>query len=168
MNTQETQREVEKTEDPKKPNPFEIHVDSKKYVTSKAELEDILVSVLSAGSFTKTFVLFGGKLELTYTSISEEQRMKAYDLTRKYIEDNKDEISEVMVNAHTSRVNIASQLVRIKTNGHTTNLAEGSLEEKLRFLVEAPENVLHVYSQYLIIFAQLVNMAFRDDETLKN
>jgi hypothetical protein len=168
MDSKETAQEELKKAESNKPNPFEIWVDSKKYITSKEELDNALVSILSSGSFTKTFSLFGGKLELTYTSISEDQRMKSYDFTRKYIEANKEAISKVMIDSYTARVNVASQLVRIKTNGHTTNLAQGSLDEKIQLLLETPEDVLRVYSQYLIVFAQIVNMAFSDDEALKN
>ena len=138
------------------------------YTSTKEELEEVLVSILSAGSYVKTFSLYGGKMELTFTSISEKQRMETYDTIKKYIDAHGGKLSQADVDSYSSKVNIVRQLLRIKTNNNTTNLAEGDIEERIALLSETPEDIIRVYSKYLMIFANITHMAFTNEEIVKN
>ena len=138
------------------------------YTTSETELTDALVSILTTGAFVKTFTLFGGKIELTYTSIADKERISGYELMRLYSDNNKD-ISEIQMGAYNSKVNIALQLLRIKTNGNnTTNLAQGPLDERIVLLGELGEEMVRLTSKYLMIFANITSKAFNSEDVLKN
>lgn len=138
------------------------------YTTSEEELTEVLVSILTAGIYVKTFTLFGGKVELTYTSIAEKDRMAGYELMRLYTDKNK-EISEIQMQAYNSKVNIALQLVRVKTgSGNTTNLTQGSLEERIALLTELGEEMVRLTSKYLMIFANITSKAFNSEDVIKN
>jgi hypothetical protein len=138
------------------------------YTTSEEELTEVLVSILTAGIYVKTFTLFGGKVELTYTSIAEKDRMAGYELMRLYTDKNK-EISEIQMQAYNSKVNIALQLVRVKTgSGNTTNLTQGSLEERIVLLTELGEEMVRLTSKYLMIFANITSKAFNSEDVIKN
>ena len=138
------------------------------YTTNEAELEEALFGVLTSGAFVKTFSLFNGKVDLTFTTITDAKRMKGYELIRDNIEQQKDGLSKALIDAYNLKVNIGLQILRIKIDGHTTNLAEGSLEERVTYLSEMPEEMLRLLSKYLMIFANITNMAFNREETLKN
>lgn len=137
------------------------------YTTTEEELTNVLVSILTTGVFVKTFTLYGGKVELVYTSIAEKDRMSGYELMRQYTDNNKD-ISEIQMQAYSSKVNIALQLVRIKTNNNTTNLTQGPLEERIALLTELGEDVVRLTSKYLMIFANITSKAFNSENILKN
>ena len=138
------------------------------YTTNSEELTDVLVNILSTGAYTKSFSLFGGKIELTYTSISEKDRMSGYDLIRKHADKNADNLSQVQLDAYNAKVNIALQLVRLKTNGNVTNLTQGTLEERVALLAEMPEEQIRLIQKHLMIFANITNKAFISEEYLKN
>ena len=138
------------------------------YTTTPEELEDVLVNILSAGSHVKTFSLYGGRLELTYTSISEKERMATYEAMRKYADANEGKISKVDMDSYSAKVNVAYQLIRIKTNGNTSNISQGPIEDRIELLRETPEDVVRVYSKYLMIFSNITAMAFNNEEILKN
>ena len=143
------------------------------YTTNEEELTKVLIDILSLGTFTKTFSVFKGRLDMTFESISEKERMSGIDLVRKFVDGTKDkegdaQISQIQVEAYRAKVNIALQLVRIKSNGAVTNLREGSLEERVMLLSETPEDVLRTYSKYLMIFANLTAKAFNSEDILKN
>jgi hypothetical protein len=138
------------------------------YKVTPEELEEVLINILSAGAHVKTFSLYGGKLELTYTSISEKERMATYEMMRKYADANEGKISKIDMDSYSAKVNIAYQLIRIKTNGNVANIASGPFEERIALLCETPEDVVRVYSKYLMIFANITAMAFNNEEVLKN
>jgi len=85
------------------------------YTTTPEELEEVLVSILSTGSYTKTFELFGGKILLTYQSITEEERISGYKFLSEFTEKNKD-VSRIEYDAYMAKINIALQLVRTTIN----------------------------------------------------
>jgi hypothetical protein len=60
------------------------------YTTNEEELEEALFGVLTSGAFVKTFSLFNGKVDLTFTTITDAKRMKGYELIRDNIEQQKD------------------------------------------------------------------------------
>ena len=138
------------------------------YTTNEQELEEVLLGILSTGAYVKTFDLFNGKAQITYTTISELKRQKGYALLRDNIEANKENLSKAMADSYQVKVNIALQILRIKIDGHTTNLAEGSIEDRITYLGELPEEMLRLLSKHLMIFANITNMAFNREETLKN
>ena len=138
------------------------------YTTNEAELEEALFGVLTSGAFVKTFSLFNGKVDLTFTTITDAKRMKGYELIRDNIEQYKDTLSKALIDSYNLKVNIGLQILRIKIDGHTTNLAEGSLEERIAYLSEMPEEMLRLLSKHLMVFVNITNMAFNREETLKN
>jgi hypothetical protein len=138
------------------------------YKVTPEELEEVLINILSSGAHVKTFSLYGGKLELTYTSISEKDRMFTYDEMKKYADKNEGKLSKIDMDSYSAKVNIAYQLIRIKTNGNVANIAGGPFEERMALLCETPEDVVRVYSKYLMIFANITAMAFNNEEILKN
>jgi len=142
--------------------------DKEIYKTSMEELTKVLTDVLSLGSFTKTFSLYGGKLELTYQTLSEGERMSGFEVVRKYADKNKDSYSQAQLDAYRAKVNIALQLIRIKTNGSTVNLSEGVLDDRLTLLAETPEDLVRVYSKYLMVFANITSRAFNSEGIVKN
>ena len=79
------------------------------YTTNKEELTDVLVGILSSGSFTKTFSLFKGKIELTYQSITEKERMSGYDLIRLNADKLANNASQIQLDAFNAKVNIFSK-----------------------------------------------------------
>lgn len=138
------------------------------YTTNPEELTDVLVNILSTGSYTKSFSLFNGKVELTYISITEKERMAGYDLIRKNADKNVENASQIQLDAYNAKVNIALQLIRIKTNNNTTNLTQGTLEERIQLLSEMPEEQIRLIQKHLMIFANITNKAFSSEEYLKN
>jgi len=138
------------------------------YTTNPEELTDVLVGILSTGSYTKTFSLFNGKIELTYSSITEKERMLGYDLIRTNADKNSEKISQIQLDAFNAKVNIALQLNRIKISNNSTNLTQGSLEERVTLLSEMPEEQIRLMNKHLMIFANITNKAFSSDEYLKN
>lgn len=138
------------------------------YTTDAEELTEVLVGILATGSYTKTFSLFNGKIELTYNSITEKERMSGYDLIRTNADANASKSSQIQLDAFNAKVNIALQLTRIKTNGNTTNLSQGKLDERVILLSEMPEEQIRLLQKYLMIFANITNKAFSSEEYLKN
>lgn len=138
------------------------------YTTTSEELEEALVQILSAGSYTKTFEVYGGKVKLTYTSISEKERVASYALMREYQDAHKDSISEIEMQSYSSKVNIAFQLVRVQVNNNITSLTQGTIKERIQLLEETPEEQIRLYNKYLAIFANITGKAFNSEEILKN
>jgi hypothetical protein len=138
------------------------------YTTTQEELEDVLVNILATGSYTKTFDLFKGKISLTYQSISEEDRMSGYKFMNKFTEDNKDKVSRIEYDSYMSKINIALQLVRVNINKVTTNISQGSLDDRMLLLAKTPEEQIRLYSKYLSIFANITSKAFMSEDILKN
>lgn len=138
------------------------------YTVTPEELEDALVQILSAGCYVKTFDVLGGKVKLTYTSISEKERLASYKMMREFQTDNKDNLSEIEMQAYTSKVNIACQLVRVQINNNTTNLSQGQVIDRIKLLDETPEEQLRLYNKYLAIFANITSKAFNSEDVLKN
>jgi len=137
------------------------------YTCTVEELEEVLISILSAGVYTKTFTLFNGKIELTYQSITDEERNKGYELIRTYTETNKDKLSRIQLDNYTSKVNLALQLVRIKTNGIGTNMQQGDLDERILLLTGQPEELLRLCSEKLAVFANITSKAFVSEDAIK-
>jgi len=137
------------------------------YTTSKEELDDVLVSILATGSFTKTFDLFNGKISLTYQSISQDERMNGYKFMSKYTEDHKD-ISKIEYDSYMANINIALQLIRVSINKNTTNISQGELSDRLMLLSKTPEDQIRLYSKYLSIFVNITAKAFASEDVLKN
>jgi hypothetical protein len=138
------------------------------YTTNSEELTEVLVSILSTGAYTKTFSLFKGKIELTYTSITEQERMKGFGLIRINADENIGKQSQIEANAYNSKVNMALQLIRIKVNNNKTELTKGDLKERIQLLEEMPEEQLKLINKYLIVFSNITNKAFESEEYLKN
>lgn len=138
------------------------------YTTTPEELTEVLVGILSTGSYTKTFKLFGGRVELTYTSVTDKERMSAYDLIRLNADANAKTSSQIQLDSYNAKVSIALQLIRIKNNDVTTNLTQGSLEDRVKLLTEMPEEQLKLYNKYLVVFSTITNKAFASEEYLKN
>lgn len=138
------------------------------YTTSSEELTEVLVAILSTGSFTKTFNLFDNRIDLTYSSITEEERMSGYDLIRNNADKVKDNASQIQLDAYNAKVSIALQLKRVKIGGVTTNLTQGSLEDRVLLLTKMPEQQVLLFNKYLMIFANLTGKTFSSEEYLKN
>ena len=131
-------------------------------------MTEVLISILSTGAYTKTFSLFKGKIELTYTSITEQERMKGFELIRLNADKNIGKQSQIEANAYNSKINMALQLIRIKINNNKTELSKGTLEERTKLLEEMPEEQLKLINKYLIIFSNITNKAFESEDYLKN
>lgn len=138
------------------------------YTSSLEELEKALTDILSTGSFTKTFNLWDGKIQLTYQSISEKERMQGYKLIREYTDKNKDNLSKIEHDAYQAKVNLALQLTRITVNKIPTNISQGQLEERILLLMDTAEDQIRLYGKYLSIFANITARAFSSEEVLKN
>jgi hypothetical protein len=144
------------------------------YTTTTEELTKVLTDILTMGSFTKTFSIFNSRLEMTFESITEKERMNSYDLVRKFIDSNKSEkdgatqLSQAQIEAYRAKVNVALQLLRIKVSTSPINLREKPLEERIMFFSETPEDVMRTYSKYLMIFANITAKAFSSEDILKN
>lgn len=138
------------------------------YTTTKEELTNVLVDILSTGSYTKTFSLFNGKVELTYTSITDKERMSGFELIRTNADAVSEKSSQIQLDAFNAKVNIALQLIRIKTNNNTTPLNQAPLEDRVKLLTEMPEEQLRLMNKYLTIFANITSKSFSSEEYLKN
>lgn len=138
------------------------------YKTTKEELEDCLYSIISTGSFTKTFSLYGGKIELTYQSLTDKERATGYEAVRKYTVENKEKYSNIQLESYNAKVNIALQLIRTTSNGIPTSVRNGELEDRIALLSETPEDLLQLYSKYLGIFANITAKAFQSEDVIKN
>ena len=138
------------------------------YKSSKEELTDVLTSILTTGKFVKTFNPFKGIVELTYESITNEKRTKAYELVKEYADNHKD-TSRLILDSYTSKVNAALQLVRIQIGkSEPINLSQVDLIERIKFLTEMPEETVNLVSKYLMVFANITSRAFNSEEILKN
>ena len=137
------------------------------YTCTPEELEEVLVSILSVGKYNKTFSLFKGKIELTYDSITDDERNKGYEYIRKYTDENQDKISRIQLENYTTKVNLALQLARIKTNGIATNISQGSMEDRILLLSTQPEELIRTCAKYLAIFANITSKAFSSEDTIK-
>lgn len=138
------------------------------YKTTSEELEDCMVSIISTGSFTKTFTLYGGKIELVYQSLTESERAVGYEAVRVFMDNNKDKFSNVQLESYNAKVNIALQLIRVVTNGTSTSFKNGVIDDRIKLLSETPEDMLQLYSKYLGIFANITAKAFQSEDVLKN
>lgn len=159
---------VEETLDNKEFYEIKDMQDKLLYKTNPEELTDVLIGILSTGTFVKTFSLFKSKIELTYSSITDEERMLGYDLIRTNADKNSNNLSQIQLDSYNAKVSIALQLNRIKTNGNTTNLTQGSLEERVLLLSKMPEQQVQLFNKYLMIFANITSKAFASEEYLKN
>ena len=137
------------------------------YTCTEPELQEVLQSILLTGSYTNTFSLYNGLLELTYQSITEAERIKGYEVMRDFA-DKHENASRVLMDAYSAKVNIALQLVRISIKGNVTNLTVGDLEERIKLLSELPEDTVRICSKYLMIFANITAKAFGSEDILKN
>lgn len=139
------------------------------YESSEKEYSDIVESILLAGSFKKSFELMKGKLILTYTTIPDSKRRDGLDLMKDFGKANPD-CTGSQIDHYTSKLNIALQLDRIQVGGPTgvINLAQETINQRMAFLDEQPEDIVRIASKYLIVFRQLINNAFNYSETLKN
>jgi hypothetical protein len=166
-----SEEETKKTEEElKKEEFFKIKnlQDDVLYTTNSEELTEVLINILSTGAYTKTFSLFNGKIELTYTSITEQQRLKGYELIRLNADASLGKQSQIEANAYNARVNMALQLIRIKVNNNKTELSKGTLEERVKLLEEMPEEQLKLINKYLLVFSNITNKSFESEEYLKN
>jgi hypothetical protein len=137
------------------------------YTTNVEELKEILTQILMTGVFIKEFEVFKDLFYLTFQTISEKERIKAYDLVRIFTKDNED-TSRAILDTYSKNVNIASQLIRIKIKSNTTQVSQGTLEERILLLEELNEDQLRSISKYLMIFATLTAKAFNCEEAIKN
>lgn len=136
--------------------------------TSKEELTNVLTSILTTGKFVKTFDPFNGLVKLTYESVSNEKRTKAYELVKTYADEHKD-TSRLILDAYTSKVNTALQLIRIEIGkSDPINLSTVDMVERIKFLTEMPEETVNLASKYLMVFANITSRAFNSEEVLKN
>jgi hypothetical protein len=160
---------VESPNEQPKDNFFEIRDYEGKvlYTTTVEELKDILIQILTLGVYTKTFDVFKDLFSLTYQTVSEKERISGYELIRAYTEKNK-ETSRAILDTYSKNVNIALQLVRIKIKDNTTQVTQGTLEERIALVEELNEDQVRSISKYLMIFANLTSKAFASEEALKN
>ncbi len=164
---------VEETQEQTESNPKEEFLKIRNfdnevvYSATEEELETILVSILMTGVYTKTFSIFGGKLEFTFKSITDDERNKTFDLMRTFGKANED-ASQLTISSYTTKVNLASQLTRITVNGQVIPISQAALDERLEALSEQPEELIRSAAKYLLIFQNLTNKAFTSEDILKN
>ena len=137
------------------------------YTCTEEELDEVLISILSAGSYTKTCPLLKGKVELSYQSISDSDRASGYEWVRKYTDEHKDTLSRIQLENYTAKVNIALQCIRIKANGATTNLSQGDIDERIVLLSNQPEELVQLCQKWLGVFANITSKAFASEDILK-
>jgi hypothetical protein len=137
------------------------------YTTNIDELKDILIQILTLGTYTKTFEVFKDLYYLTYSTISEKERILGYDLVRQFTKDHED-TSRAIIDTYTKNTNIALQLVRIKIQNNTTQVSQGSIEERISFIEELNEDNVREISKWLMVFATLTSKAFNSEQALKN
>lgn len=138
------------------------------YTCDVKEFEEVIDNILSLGVYTKTFKLFGGKIELTFETITDEQRGEGFEFIRAYMDKNTEKLSQIQIDSYTPKVNLALQLIRITTKGVSTPIRTGSLDERMKLLTSTPEDLLRLYGKYLAIFANITSKAFNSEDALKN
>ena len=137
------------------------------YTTTVDELKEVLTEILLGGAYTKTFTLYGGLLELTFSTVNDKERNESYSLIRKFAKENED-ASRMMADSYSSKTNIACQLLRVKIKDTVTNLRSIDISERILFLEQLEEDIIRTMSKYLIVFSTLSFKAFESDKVIKN
>ena len=137
------------------------------YTCTKDELEKVLTDIITTGKYVKTFSPFGKILSITFESVIEKDRVNAYNLVRKFAKENED-VSRLVMDSYSNKVNIALQLSRIEINGNVTPLSQADLTERITFLEELPEETVKTLGKYLFVFANITSKAFNSEELIKN
>ena len=137
----------------------------KLYESTQEEFDDCFYQVLALGSFVKTFTI-GSKLELTFMTISQNERMQLYDELQKWGESTK--LSKAMFEIETKKRELSHYLTSLSIDGNLINLREGKPEDRLSMLSGMADQAIDYYSLYLWVFLELVRRSLMAKNALKN
>jgi hypothetical protein len=135
------------------------------YKTSQEELDDSFYSIIALMSWTKTFNV-GSKLKLTFTTISDDQKMVLLSSMKKWASDN--DASSTMFDQHLNKLNLANYLSYIEINNDPINLREKTVEDRMEFLGTQAEASLQLYGTYLYVFLEIIRKALVSQVSIKN
>jgi hypothetical protein len=116
-------------------------------------------------SWTKTFTV-GQKLKLTYSTISEDQKMKLLASIKEWSEATNG--SNTMFEGQLNRLNLAYYLTYIEMMKDTINIREKKLEDRMSFFGTQSEHALQLYGTYHYVFLEVIRLALLDQVSLKN
>jgi hypothetical protein len=135
------------------------------YKTSQVELDDCFYSIIALMSWAKTFEV-GTKLKLTFTTISDDQKMELLASMKKWAEVN--DASSNMFDQQLNKTNLAYYLSYIDVDGSAINLREKSVAERIEFLGTMAEGALTLYGTYIFVFLEIIRKALLGQVSLKN
>ena len=135
------------------------------YTTTQEELDECFYSIIGLMSFTKTFNV-GSKLKLTYTTITDDQKMKLLKSMKEWAGSN--DASSTMFDQMLNKLNLANYLSYIEMNGDGINLREKDLDKRLEYLGSMAEGALQLYGTYEFVFLEIIRMALLSQVSLKN
>lgn len=135
------------------------------YTTSQEELDECFYSVIALSSWSKTFAV-GSKLKLTFSTISDDQKMELLASMRVWADKN--DASSNMFDQQLNKVNLAYYLSYIEINGSTINLREKKMDERIVYLGSMTEAALTLYGTYIFVFLEIIRLALIGELSLKN
>lgn len=135
------------------------------YTTNQAELDDCFYSVIALMSWSKTFEV-GKKLKLSFSTISDDDKMKLLGSMKKWAEDN--EASSNMFDQQMNKTNLAYYLSYIDINDSGINLREKDQKARMEFLGTQTEAALTLYGTYIYVFLELIRKALLSQVSVKN
>ena len=135
------------------------------YTTSQAELDDCFYSIIALMSWSKTFNV-GKKLKLSFSTISDDQKMELLGTMKKWAEDN--DASSNMFDQQLNKTNLAYYLSYVDIDGNGINLREKDLKARLEFLGTMTEGALQLYGTYLFVFLELIRKSLLSQVSVKN
>ena len=134
------------------------------YTTDQKELDDCFYSVIALMSWTKTFEI-GDKLKLTYTTITDDDKMKLLDHMKTWAKEK--DASSTMFDQYFNKLNLAYYLSYIDIGGGI-NVREKSVEDRKTFFGTMPEATLQLYGTYLFVFLEIIRKALINQVNVKN
>jgi len=135
------------------------------YKTSQTELDECFYSVIALMSWAKTFEV-GKKLKLTFTTISDDQKMELLGSMKKWAETNN--ASSNMFDQQLNKTNLAYYLSYIEIDSNPINLREKTIEDRMKFLGTLPEGALTLYGTYIFTFLEIIRKALISQISVKN
>jgi hypothetical protein len=163
------EQEVNPTSQPEVDPTLEYKINSRDgqllYQTSQEELDECFYSIIALMSWAKTFEI-GSKLKLTFSTISDDQKMELLTAMKKWAEVN--EASSNMFDQQLNKFNLAYYLTNIEVSGSSINLREKGVEERIQFLGSMTENALQLYGTYIYVFLEIVRKALLNQVNVKN
>ena len=164
-----SEQEVNPTGTPEVDPTLEYKITSKDgqvlYTSSQNELDECFYSVIALMSWTKTFTV-GKKLKLTFTTITDNQKMELLSVMKKWAE--QEDASNNMFDQHLNKLNLAHYLSYIEIDSNGINLREKEVDKRMEYLGSMPEAALQLYGTYQFVFLEIIRKALLNQVNVKN